>query len=86
MCTYQTQRIAVSASAKMTRGWTPVTDATIYFDHPVHFPADHALMIDVANPALGPDARVALEMDATSARALALTILDALAALPAGML
>jgi len=85
MCTYQTERVALSASGKTAKGWRTLTDATIYVDHPVHYPAGHALMIDVINPSLGPDARVALEMDSASARALALTILAALDGAPEGL-
>ena len=82
MCTYQTERLELRASGKTAEGWTRLTDATVYFDHPVHFPAGHALMIDVLNPAKGPSARVALELDAESARALAAAIVRALDSVP----
>jgi len=83
MCTYQTERITVEASAKGPNGWFRATEATVYYDHPVHFSSGHALMIDVMNPALGPSSRVGIEMDAHSARHLANTILRALDAAPA---
>lgn len=86
MCTYQTENIAISASGKTAQGWSSLNGATIYFDHPVHFPAGHALMIDVHNAAKGPAARVALEMDATSAREFAHAILTALASVPEDLL
>jgi hypothetical protein len=86
MCTYQTEKVALRGSGKARQGWIKVTDATIYFDHPVHFGAGHALMIDVTDPAKGPEARIALELDAASARALAESILRALASVPAGLL
>jgi hypothetical protein len=86
MCTYQSEQLDLAASAKTPEGWRPVTTATIYVDHPVHFPAGHALMIDVANPSLGPAARVALEMDEASARELAAGILRALDRAPVGLL
>jgi len=38
MCTYQTEKIALRGSGKSRRGWMKVTEATVYFDHPVHFP------------------------------------------------
>jgi Family of unknown function (DUF6295) len=82
MCTYQTERFSVRASGKAAGGWTALTDATVYFDHPVHFPAVHALMIDVLNPAQGPSARVALELSPDSARALAAAIVRALDSVP----
>jgi hypothetical protein len=55
-----------------------MTDATIYFDHPVHYPAGHAVLVDIHNPALGPSSRIALEMDRASARALAEGLLKVL--------
>ncbi|NNN02644.1 MAG: hypothetical protein HKL87_01415 [Acidimicrobiaceae bacterium] len=82
MCTYQTETVEVRASGKSTEGWLPLTSATVYFDHPVHFPSGHALMIDVRNADRGPGARLALEMDAPSARALAEAILQTLASVP----
>jgi hypothetical protein len=63
-----------------------MTRASVYFDHPVHYPAGHALMIDVLNPEKGPSARVALEMSSESARALALAILHALDTVPRELL
>ena len=86
MCTYQTERLSVEASAKTPSGWTEMTRATVYFDHPVHYPAGHALMIDVLNPEKGPSARVALEMSPESARALALAILHTLDTVPSGLM
>ncbi|MCU1363043.1 MAG: hypothetical protein JWM55_871 [Acidimicrobiaceae bacterium] len=86
MCTYQTETLKVSGSAKTASGWTTMTDATVYFDHPVHFSAGHALLIDVLNPAQGPSARTALELSPESARALANAILHTLDAVPSGLL
>ena len=81
MCTYATSRAAVSGSAKGPNGsWFHVTDATVYFDHPVHALAEHTLNIDLSNPTGGPSARVALELTAESARALVVAIEEALAA------
>ena len=81
MCTYATSRAAVRGSAKGPNGgWFHVTDATVYFDHPVHALAEHTLNIDLANPTGGPSARVALELTAESARALVVAIEEALAA------
>jgi len=82
MCTYQTTTLAVQGSGKGAEGWFPASDAMVYFDHPVHAAADHTLNIDLINPSLGAGARVAVELDPESARALARAILDALAAAP----
>jgi Family of unknown function (DUF6295) len=86
VCTYQTELIDVRASAKTIDGWTSMTRAMVYVDHPVHYGAGHALMIDFLNPAGGPSARAALEMDADSARALAQAILTSLDSVPEGLL
>jgi hypothetical protein len=84
--TYQTTSLPVQGSGKGAQGWFPVTDATVYFDHPVHAPADHTLNIDLLNPSRGASARVALELDPESARALAEVILASLAAAPEGLI
>jgi hypothetical protein len=86
VCTYQTEHLEVHASAKTPDGWTSMTNAIVYFDHPVHFGAGHALMIDLLNPTLGPSARAAIEMDADSARALARAILKSLDTVPEALL
>jgi hypothetical protein len=87
MCTYTTIRTEMDGSAKGPHGkWFHVTDATVYYDHPVHAMAPHTLNIDVADPASGPAARVALELTASSARALATAIEEALAAVPEDLL
>ncbi len=85
MCTYLTEQVEVSGSGKGPAGWFPVTEASVYFDHPVHAPAAHTLNIDFLNPAHGPSARVAVELTAASARALAAAIESALAAVPPGL-
>ena len=85
MCTYNTEKIEVTGSGKGASGWFALTDATVYFDHPVHAMADHTLNIDFLNPGQGPSARVAVELTAESARALAAAIEAALAAVPAAL-
>ncbi|MDT4939659.1 MAG: hypothetical protein QOG80_3330 [Pseudonocardiales bacterium] len=84
MCTYDTVRAGLEGSAKGPgSSWFSVTDATVYFDHPVHAMAEHTLNIDFAAPADGPSARVAVELTAASARALVDAVQAALAAAPA---
>jgi hypothetical protein len=78
LCTYVTTTVDVSGSAKGSQGWFPATSATVYFDHPVHAPAEHTLNVDVLNAGLGPGSRVALELDPAAARALAEAILATL--------
>jgi hypothetical protein len=86
MCTYLTEQIQITGSGKGAGGWFALSDASVYFDHPVHAMADHTLNIDFLNPRQGPSARVAVELTAESARALAKAIESALASVPPGML
>jgi len=86
VCTYQTEKVTIEGSGKTSDGWTSMTDATVYFDHPVHYGAGHALLIDVLNPQKGPSARVALELSPESARALANAILHSLDTVPSELL
>ncbi|HKC29541.1 MAG TPA: DUF6295 family protein [Jatrophihabitans sp.] len=73
----------VEGSGKGPDGsWFKVTGATVYFDHPVHAMAEHTLNIDLAAPAKGPSARIALELTAQSARELVEAIQQALASAP----
>ena len=92
MCTYETSNVDVIGSGKGPdagrgpSGWFKLSRATVYFDHPVHAQAGHTLNIDFANPAIGPSARVAVELDPASARALAGAILEILDSAPAVLL
>lgn len=86
MCTYATVMTDIEGSAKGPGGrWFAVTGASVYFDHPVHAMAEHTLNIDIADPSRGPQARVALELTAESARELVTAINAALAAAPAAL-
>jgi hypothetical protein len=86
MCTYNTEHAVLSGSGKGRGGWFALTDATVYYDHPVHAQAEHTLNIDFRNESLGPDGRVAVELTAASARALVDAIEKALASVPADLL
>ena len=86
MCTYATVQEAVEGSAKGPGGtWMRVSDATVYYDHPVHAMAEHTLNIDLADPRQGPAARIAIELTADSARRLVNAIEAALASAPANL-
>lgn len=78
MCTYVTETLAIAGSAKGPTGWFRVTDASVYFDHPVHAVADHTLNVDLRRPVDGPAARVAVELTPEAARDLATAILRVL--------
>jgi hypothetical protein len=86
MCTYTTIQTEITGSGKGAGGWFALRQASAYYDHPVHAQAEHTLNIDFADPAAGPAQRVAVELTATSARALIATIEAALAAVPPDLL
>lgn len=79
MCSYITEKVTLSGSAKGPNGWMSVDTANVYFDHPYHAPLDHALTIDFVSRADGGKERVAVELSADSARELVRTILATLA-------
>lgn len=83
MCTYVTNKITAAGSGKGAEGWFGLSEATVYFDHPVHASAEHTLNIDFLDPAKGAGARVAVELTAATARALAEAILKTLDETPA---
>ncbi len=84
MCTMISQQVAVSGSGKGPDGWFPVQHVGVSYDHPFDVGLEYALNLDFGNAALGPGARVAVELDATSARALVATIQAVLARAEAG--
>ena len=84
MCTMISQQAPVAGSGKGPDGWFPVRQASVSYDHPFNVPLEYALNIDFVNEALGPGARVAVELDAASARALVETIQAVLARAEAG--
>jgi len=74
MCTYVTSNVPVSGSGYGGDDWFGVDRAVVYFDHPQDAKLDHALCIDV----WGGSERVAVELDAASARRLAEAIIATL--------
>lgn len=77
MCTYLTNTTEVSGSGLAPGGddWFRLRNAVVYFDHPQDAPVDHALCLDFRGDGLE---RVAVELDAASARRVAETILATL--------
>jgi len=63
------QQVRIEGSGKGTSGWFAVRAADVSYDHPFRMPLEHALNPDFVNEALGPGARVAVELSAESARA-----------------
>lgn len=76
MCTYLSQTTPLHGSGlQQGDDWFAVDRAVIAFDHPQDALLDHALCVDVRGPA---GERLALELDADSARRLAESILAVL--------
>jgi hypothetical protein len=70
MCTTIAMHAAISGSGKGAAGWFPIQRANVGYDHATHCQLEHALLLDFVNPELGAGARVAVEMDLASGRAL----------------
>jgi hypothetical protein len=79
MCTMIVKQVEIEGCGKGANGWFEVRQANVSYDHPFHAPLEHALNIDFVNEAQGPGARVAVELDAESARSLVETIQAVLA-------
>ncbi len=78
MCTYQTASFGIEAHGKGVADWIPLTRATVYYDHPISAPLDHALVINFVDATAGPGSRVAVELSVQSARELAEAIQEML--------
>ncbi len=78
MCSYDTTTIDLRGSAKRESGWTGIGGANLYYACPYHSALDHALSIDFTVKD-HPRQRIAIELSAASAKALAHAILDVLA-------
>lgn len=70
MCTNIATSVPADGAAKGGSGWFPVTVANVGFDHAVGSRFDHALLLDFVDPGRGPSARVAVELDLTTGKAL----------------
>lgn len=84
MCTMIVEKINVEGSGKGTSGWFKIEQANVSYDHPFNAPYEHALNIDFVNEAMGPSARVAVELSEDAARELVKTILAVLDQAEAG--
>ena len=80
MCTMINETALINGVGRGASGWFPVTQAHIGYDHATHSQAEHALLLDFVNPSLGPGARVALELNIASGKALLETLQAAIQA------
>ncbi len=76
MCTNIVEQTPVTAAGRGEHGWFKVKTAMVSYDHPVQLPDEHALNIDFLSDSIAE--RIAVEMDAPSARALVAAITEAL--------
>lgn len=74
MCTMIAQQVSINGSGKGASGWFALQEANVSYDHPFDAPYEHALNIDFVNEALGPGARVAVELSPEAAQTLVDTI------------
>ena len=68
MCTMIVTQVNIEGSGKGVNGWFKLREANVSYDHPFDAPLEHALNIDFVNEALGPGARVAVELNKETAR------------------
>lgn len=78
MCTYVVEKTPITGSGRGRDGWFVLTEANVSYDHPFHAPTEHAVNIDFTNEAMGPSARVAVELTPEGARALIAAIEEAI--------
>ncbi len=80
MCTSIVEIVRAEGSGKGGDGWFDLTTAVVSYDHPHHALLEEAITIDFVNSALGPGARVAVEITLESAKELLAALARAIAA------
>jgi hypothetical protein len=80
MCTSIVEIVKAEGSGKGERGWFDLTNSVVSYDHPHHALLEEAITIDFMNSALGPGARVAVEITLQSAKELSTALSRAIAA------
>jgi hypothetical protein len=70
MCTMISLRTPVKGGGKGASGWFPLSQVNIGYDHASFMRQEHAVLLDFVNPGINPSARVAVELDVDSAKAL----------------
>ena len=79
MCTTIAMSADVLGAGKGAAGWFPISRANVGYDHATHSQLDHALLLDFVNPDMGAGARVAVEMNLASGKALVVQLQAAIA-------
>jgi hypothetical protein len=80
MCTSIVEIVGADGAGKSSDGWFELTHSVVSYDHPHHALLEEAITIDFVNEALGPGARVAVELTLESAKELSGALARAIAA------
>lgn len=80
MCTSIVEIVGASGMGKGSDEWFDLTTAVVSYDHPHHALLEEAINIDFVNAALGPSARVAVELTLESAKQLSAALARAIEA------
>ena len=78
MCTMIALMAAVNGYAKGPDGWFPLTAVTVGYDHST-ITGEHSVLLDFTNYDIGVEARLAVELDLESGRALLAQLQEAIA-------
>jgi hypothetical protein len=78
MCTSIVEIVACGGAGKTGDGWIDLTTAVVSYDHPHHALLEEAITIDFVNRALGPEARVAVEITLEAAKELSAALIRAI--------
>lgn len=70
MCTMIAQQLKIIGSGKAGSGWFKLDQASVSYDHPFDMGLEYSLNLDFTTQSGAPGARVAVELDAASARRL----------------
>ena len=80
MCTSIVEVVGAEGAGKSSDGWFALTHSVVSYDHPHHALLEEAITIDFVNRALGPGARVAVELTLEAAKNLSDALARAIAA------
>jgi hypothetical protein len=80
MCTSIVEIADAEGAGKSSGGWFALTHSVVSYDHPHHALLEEAITIDFVNRALGPGARVAVELTLEAAKNLSDALTRAIAA------
>jgi hypothetical protein len=80
MCTSIVEIVDAEGAGKSSEGWFALTHSVVSYDHPHHALLEEAITIDFVNRALGPGARVAVELTLEAAKSLGEALARAIAA------